>query len=78
MVANFTKFKFITPLINSGNRKLLEYIEEQKSELSKLKEEKARKEERLINIGIDNSKLNEEIEEYRNEIVRLQKLLREN
>ena len=55
MVANFTKYKFLTPLINSGNTKLRDYIEEQKSELSKLNEEKARKEERLITLRKKNA-----------------------
>ena len=77
-VVAFTKLKFLTPLITSGNNKLTEYKEEKLTQVNRLKEEKSRKEERLASFEIDNAKLNEEIEEYRMEIARLQKLLREN
>ena len=77
-VASFTKLKFLIPLFETGSTKLTETKCEKKIQLDRLNEEKESKEKLIIELEIDNFKLKEEIEKYRNEIIRLQKILREN
>ena len=72
------RFKSLRPHLESCTEMLDDYKKKKQNQIRNLQNEKAKKEERLLNIQIDNSKIKEEVEKYRTEIVRLQKLLREN
>ena len=61
-----------------GKTKLEAYKETKINQVAKLKEEKANEEKRLVDIEINNARLNEEKEKFKREIYRLQTLLREN
>jgi len=78
VLITFTRFKLLTPLITSGKTKLEEYKEMKINQVTRLKEEKANDETRLVDIEINNVRLNEEKEKFKREICRLQTLLREN
>ena len=77
VAAQFSKLKFLVPLIESRNESLSDWIEARKREVTAMKEEMERSEARLVALDVDSVKLNEEIEKYRKEILRLQRLLRE-
>ena len=74
---SFTKFKLLTPLITTGKIKLEAYKETKINQVTRLKEEKANEETRLVDIEMSNAWLNEEKEKFKREIHRLQTLLRE-
>ena len=58
-VISFTKFKLLTPLITSGKIKLEAYKETKINQVTRLKEEKANEETRLVDIEMSNAWLNE-------------------
>jgi hypothetical protein len=78
VLISFTKFKLLTPLITMGKIKLEEYKEKKINQVTRLKEEKANEDKRLVDIEMNNAWLNEEKEKFKREIYRLQTLLREN
>jgi hypothetical protein len=78
VLISFTKFKLLTPLITMGKTKLEAYKETKINQVTRLKEEKANEETRLVDIEMSNAWLNEEKEKFKREIHRLQTLLREN
>ena len=61
-----------------GKTKLEAYKETKINQVTRLKEEKANEETRLVDIEMSNAWLNEEKEKFKREIHRLQTLLREN
>ena len=78
-VASFVdRLEILSSLISYGGKSLEYYIGEKNAEIDKLKEEKSIKEQNLIDIQVDNMRLNKEIEAYSMEIRRLNNLMKEN
>ena len=72
------RLKILSSVISFGRKSLVEYIVEKNNEIDMLKEVKSLKEQKLVDIQVDNVRLNMEIEAYSLEIKRLSTLIKEN
>jgi GTPase Era involved in 16S rRNA processing len=72
------RLKILSSVISFGSKSLEEYIKEKNDEIETLKEIKSFKEQKLVDIQVDNVRLNKEIEAFSMEIKRLNNLIKEN